>query len=128
LAPPRLAPPRAQSPDEWIYSPGQVVIDDVIDQPVDCFVVVNDRWNGWRMPVFTREQADRLVIAWNANEPESAYYDDHDDRYCFTFEDLQETDTFEGMDIEVNGEAVHVYPIGQLGWCWDDPQSESETA
>jgi|SRR5262252_8237005 len=106
--------------------------------PTDAWVITEYAWNGWRIPYFTREGAEAVMKAWNesaakdyetdgdkACEPPDMYFDPQRDGYLVSFPEAQETEVYEGEDIEVEpGKTVHVYGIGAMAWVWDEPMPE----
>jgi hypothetical protein len=80
-------------------------------------------WNGWARPYFTREVADQLAALWNANPANgmSGTYDPATDSY--TFRDprsAMEPETFQGETHTDGGTPLHLYPIGNGSWVWDE--------
>ena len=112
--------------DKMTFQKMLVSIDGV-DTPHDlwAYVVQGQDWNGWALPYFTKEQADRVLIAFNAqsNVSRIEYQMYRDEYLAFDFDSPHENpEVFIPEDIEVDGEIVHAYPIGAWGWTWDaDP-------
>ncbi|KND62276.1 hypothetical protein BVER_01709 [Candidatus Burkholderia verschuerenii] len=80
-------------------------------------------WNGWAMPYFDRETAMRLVEIM----PEIRYDEQHD-AFIAHDETSGEDDVFAGVSIQVEGEAVTVYPIGAGSWCWETSDEDEQSA
>ena len=80
-------------------------------------------WNGWAMPYFTKEIADTRLCRERKDtddERESIhmmYLPDQDAYKCL---DDEEGDVFPGVDCLVDGEIMHLYPIGAGCWVWDE--------
>jgi hypothetical protein len=79
-------------------------------------------WNGWAVPFFNKEQADRVAIAYKGRYlPAQDAYQFSGDGYPLTKDTKDEdTDIFPGEDLVIDGNTLHVYPIGGGCWCWDD--------
>lgn len=76
-------------------------------------------WNGWACPRFTKEVG--LQIAKDtAIEDYYLVFDEEHDRFVYhdCNYDQVEYETFEGEDIVVDTEVIHVYPIGAWSWIW----------
>lgn len=78
------------------------------------------RWKGWACPYFTAEEAQNIVALWNnAGIPAmQARYDAVTDTFRFMDEGMDEPVTFAGATVELDGEHVTLYPIGNGFWCW----------
>lgn len=78
-------------------------------------------WNGWECPVFTKEVAEE-ILRNSKTEGDIYRYDEKKDVYTVLFADYpkEEMEIYEGKDIEVEGEVLHVYGIGAMSWCWDE--------
>lgn len=82
-----------------------------------------DSWNGWATPHFTKEVAERVcALAYSTG----AYggYDEAQDAFVGVLEGVspEDIDVWPGQDIVVDGQTVHVYPVGAWDWCWDSYQ------
>ncbi|MFD1676033.1 hypothetical protein [Alicyclobacillus fodiniaquatilis] len=82
-----------------------------------------DTWNGFACPYFPKEQADKFVLAYNEDADTTdctSGFEEERDLYWFETVggEPYSREEFEGMDIEVDGEKVHVYPIGASAWIW----------
>mgnify|MGYP001627354913 CR=1 FL=1 len=77
------------------------------------------RWNGWGMPMFTLEEAQRLIPYMPGLE-----HDASTDSFVMKSENDEpgEHEVFAAETITVDGQAVKVYAIGAGSWCWDPPQ------
>lgn len=73
-----------------------------------------ERWNGWAVPYFTKEVADKLAIKLT-NQGEHTVYDEERDAYIVTFDELEEPEVFPAEDID----GMKLYSIGGCSWCWD---------
>jgi len=126
----------------WQYERGLVCIDDpgmegewaYLVPPTKAIVVKNDRWNGWMIPFFEKAEADAVMAAWNAlaegpftDEESAMTFDAATDTYTVAYpEDPEATETYEGEDIEFDGQTVHVYGLGACGWVWEAPPVEGK--
>ena len=78
-----------------------------------------ERWNGWACPRFTKEVG--LQIAKDTGiEDYYLIFDEENDRFVYhdCNDEPNEHETFEGTDIVVDTEIIHVYPIGAWSWIW----------
>ena len=86
------------------------------------------RWNGWACPLFTRDESDRLVGAWNALGYK-ADYDSAADMYRFApidrfgdpdpdLSDEEEAEHFGSFVVD----GMTLYPIGAGAWIWEEVQ------
>ena len=74
-------------------------------------------WNGWSCPLFTFEQAMKIVERHKEKYPNlPADYDAATDTFSFETEGTGEADSFTGEDRD----GMHVYAIGAYGWTWDE--------
>jgi hypothetical protein len=79
------------------------------------------RWNGWGMPMFTYEQALKLIAICP-----TLTYDARLDAFVLPAETGEATvdaesdpdDVFAATYIDVAGVRTKVYPIGSGSWCW----------
>jgi hypothetical protein len=81
------------------------------------------RWNGWAVPMFDKENADKIAKAIGLR------YDFATDTFLEPLEDLKVSGMTEEEGMKWKGyhsELVdeHVYDIGAAYWCWDDYESE----
>lgn len=79
------------------------------------------RWNGWAMPLFTKETADK-IIAWISEWDEyKARYDEEKDAYVVQYAD-DEPDVFAAEVVD----RKKLYPIGAGSWVWDIKENKPE--
>jgi hypothetical protein len=76
------------------------------------------RWNGWGMPMFTLEEAQRLIPYMPGLE-----HDASTDSFVMRSESDEpgQHEVFAAETITVDDQAVKVYAIGAGSWCWDAP-------
>lgn len=90
---------------------------------VDSFegYTFDQTWNGFACPYFTREEGDAVLYYCIASGDEG-HYDQQEDTFMVTYppEAGGETDSFPGIDVEVDGKPMHLYPIGAWHWCWSE--------
>lgn len=72
-------------------------------------------WNGWECPLFTKEEANKIISYFAENEIK-AYFDIIGDTYYIKIDNTLEA--YKGVDIVYNGEKIHVYCIGSNCLCW----------
>lgn len=77
-------------------------------------------WNGWACPYFDFENATKLANQFMDNDDSKMLYDTKKDTFFYKVEWDEIVEEWMGEDIEVNGEIVHVYPIGAYCWVWDE--------
>jgi hypothetical protein len=68
-----------------------------------------EKWNGWAMPYFIKEVADQLHVEYLIEQ----------DAYHAPFDKSEELEMFKGIDKLVDGQIIHLYPIGAGSWCWE---------
>lgn len=89
-------------------------------------------WNGWACPYFTKDQADRLVTAWERHGYQAAYNAQADvfkfgpldtvgDSAAVDLNDPEEAEQFGA--VEVDGRKL--YPIGAGAWIWDMVETDA---
>jgi hypothetical protein len=78
-------------------------------------------WNGWEMPCFEFQEAQKLIGA--LHEPKVEYDSARD---LFTTRDTgDEDEAWLAQSITVLGPSqVKVYPIGAGSWCWEEVSNE----
>jgi hypothetical protein len=74
------------------------------------------RWNGWGMPMFPLEEAQRLIP-----HTSGLRYDAAIDAFIMNDpdNDPETGEVYSGKTITVDGKAIKVYAIGAGSWCWD---------
>lgn len=85
-----------------LVGPGDVVFE----------VDLAETWNGWLVPVFTRDQID-AVIAATVDAPERVALSSVDDAVVFVMEDGEEI----AIKSRTLADGTVVYPVE--GWTWD---------
>ena len=84
-------------------------------------------WNGWECPTFDRENTEK-ILAWVASTGcETLFNEDEDAAVVIDPNNDGEAEVFEGYDISVDGETIHVYAVGAYSWIWDEVAAESTT-
>lgn len=75
------------------------------------------RWNGWEMPHFEKEEADRLAALTG-----DLRYDPERDAFVQRIDGGGDSDedVWTAQTIRVAGADVKVYAIGAGSWCWDE--------
>ena len=79
---------------------------------------LNNKWNGWSCPAFTKEVADEIAFTLNKCSDEFGrieFFDSDDGGYYVSFEDGVEYERFEAMVID----GTLYYPIGAYSWIWE---------
>lgn len=108
-----------------------VDMDGLGGGPWDAYVIPGQEWNGWAVPYFTKEQADRLIATIDLIDPGAEMrYDAERDAYIFTGDPEvmdPEPEVFEGFEVQGH----KVYSIGGMSWCWwnvtEDVEQEDAT-
>lgn len=87
-----------------------------------------DKWNGWDCPYFPTAPANQIMFDLEGqSDYDLATFDAPTDSFVTRYEGGEEENEYwEGMDIEVDGETVHVYPIGSHGWVWQEIKNVKE--
>jgi hypothetical protein len=97
--------------------------------------IKKQRWNGWEMPAFTKEEADVIIAVFNEDKNSGAAYIPHLDAYVVVFDvggPGEHHELYTGFDIVVSGRQYHVYGLGAGSWIWeewvpDEDELEEET-
>lgn len=104
--------------------PARVAWDSVDgDEGVFAALVAPERWNGWAVPYFTREEGER-ISAWTVALREEFGADQvdmvlwHPEHACFVVVSGEEAYCTVVEPITVDG--VAYYPIGAYGWTWQE--------
>ncbi|HWV98501.1 MAG TPA: hypothetical protein VNZ64_02295 [Candidatus Acidoferrum sp.] len=79
-------------------------------------------WNGWQMPRFERDEAERLV-RWVGGE--RSRFDAARDAFV-TISQSGEEEIWAGEGVAVSdGSAMKVYPVGAGAWMWDEVERQT---
>lgn len=89
----------------------------------DCPVIFDGytdgaHWNGWACPWFDKETAMYVMHEWR--EFSLAAYDETHDKFVFYADDGTDPEEFKGQDVIIDNKPIHLYPIGNGCWVWDD--------
>lgn len=98
----------------------------------DAYFYPRERWNGWLLPYFKKEEAMKMN-EWLRAEGEELRYDEEGDRFLLIGPDGIEEEypcvVFEGLCLHHDGDDSHVvfekarlYPIGAGSWTWYWPR------
>ncbi|HUO61803.1 MAG TPA: hypothetical protein VMU24_14130 [Candidatus Acidoferrales bacterium] len=79
------------------------------------------RWNGWAMPYFTRENGLRVCEI-----VDNMRYDESQDAFVAPSDDGSD-EVFRSQILVVEGKDVHVYAIGTGSWWWAPVDALSES-
>lgn len=77
-------------------------------------------WNGWACPNFNLENAMILASQFSEYDSSKMLYDTQKDTFFYQVDGEEIVEEWTGKDIEVDGEIIHVYPIGAYCWVWDE--------
>lgn len=77
-------------------------------------------WNGWACPYFNFENATILANEFLQYDDSKMLYDTKKDTFYYKIDGEEIMEEWTGEDIEVDGEIIHVYPIGAYCWVWDE--------
>lgn len=88
----------------------------------------NQYWNGWEMPMFEKEIAEKILKELtDSSDSWQAKYDSETDTFIFKFEDDDCEDIEKGRDIlGEDGNIHHVYDIGAGSWIWSEVEEDNE--
>lgn len=106
---------------KMIIRPTHFSMDSLGDVRLDGFTV-SETWNGWACPLFTFEQAQQLVKAYQ-EAGLRAWYDEDSDAFSFEVDlggELKEIDTFPAEEID----GKKFYPVGSSCWIWEESIEE----
>ena len=78
---------------------------------------LDERWNGWACPYFTKEQAWAIVIAWHEFGAEAGF-DTGSDEFVFGLLDDDEGESERYSATLVAGKKL--FPVGNSSWIWDE--------
>lgn len=92
------------------------------------------RWNGWAMPYFTKEEADKIAKDMNDNGG-IVKYDEKNKMYKVIIEqyidednpeqdESEYTEIFKAELITIDGKEMELYPFGAGYYTWDDYTKE----
>ena len=82
-------------------------------------------WNGWAMPLFSKQVADLIIKKACEDESVRYIYEAQKDEYVYWCkDDPDEKEIFKGKDYTVDGEIKHLYDIGSGYWVWDSYSQE----
>ncbi len=83
----------------------------------------DSEWNGWAVPVFSFEQAQKIVTAWRALGWAARYNADAD---SFVFGVNQDLETGEAAEHETfdafERDGQKFYAIGSGSWVWEEAE------
>ena len=103
------------------YQPARFALD-ASDQEFDGYDC-RQKWNGWAVPYFTKEQADIVCERTNEIGQYQMFYDPQRDAYVMPWGGdgkPEDHEVFEATTIkDAKGEKIKVYSIGGFAWCWD---------
>lgn len=77
-------------------------------------------WNGWATPWFTKEVAEELIKTMQWYDGQWATYTEGNDSFCICDEHCEIIEEYKGKDFIIDGEELHLYPIGAWNWVWDN--------
>lgn len=102
------------------YRKGYFTIDSFGKQSFEGYTT-GMTWNGFATPYFEKDVALRIVELFKGNDFEVAKYNEDEDVIMIGLTNqVENIEAFEGTDIEVGGQVVHVYPVGAYSWVWDE--------
>lgn len=82
-------------------------------------------WNGWAMPLFSKQIADLITNKACEDDSVKCIYDAQKDEYIYWCKDApDEKEFFKGKDYVVAGELKHLYDVGSGVWVWDSYSQE----
>ena len=82
-------------------------------------------WNGIPRPLFTKETMEQAFEMAGEGEELWWQYVSETDAFRVYEPDLEPC-LLEGFDIEVDGETIHVYDMGELFWVWGEVSEEEK--
>lgn len=105
-----------EAEDAFIDGPVSVrIADDSVS--FNAEFLVNDEWNGWALPYFSREELEKVIRHMN----KICYGEFH--TFCLTTDEYRVTNYNDGSIIEafrgIDKNGKHVYPIGTGIWSWE---------
>lgn len=105
------------------FYPGAACLDD--GQSYPCFLN-GTYWNGWACPMFTEDVAHQIAADINA-PPETDLrlgFNPEKDAFIEQVDGCPEEEwiAYAAETIEVAGQSIKVYPVGNGSWCWDESE------
>jgi len=96
--------------------PSRVTMD-AMEASYPCFLDRAEKWNGWACPFFTKEQAEKLLAVFAADEPGFtwAYYPG---REAFGIETADYPGEEDVCHVTKHPTLGDLYPVGSWNWCW----------
>lgn len=77
-------------------------------------------WNGWACPWFTFDVAKEIMNEYNIScDGDCMIYNSREDMFAIV-QANGDIEKYEGKDFIVNGKNLHLYPVGNSSWVWDD--------
>lgn len=90
---------------------------EVEDDEFPCYLS-DQRWNGWAVPYFTKEQAQAVVADHPTIWSGGLVWQDDVILYTFPVDgEITETEIIKPTTITVDGQDLQVYQLCD-GWCW----------
>jgi hypothetical protein len=83
------------------------------------------RWNGWACPLFTLDVCRDIAEVLNALPDNCEVIKVTDSQVFSIYTDGDEIDMQEYEPVTIDG--VNFYPLGSMGWVWDDVQEHCES-
>lgn len=106
-----------------IYRSASFVVDGINEEFAGF--TIGDLWNGWACPVFTRQAAEQVLIAseangyrWQYNPASDAFEVRHEDDAAD-----YEPQVCNGVTATLDdGRRIDVYAIGAYSWTWTEAE------
>lgn len=99
-----------------------VTMDYWENTKVEAYVDLNDRWNGWMIPWFTKENAYRVIeiLEHDGFSDTGEIYFDRDGTVVWTMESADgEWDYAPPVRRQTEDGWQTLYSIGGMSWCWE---------
>lgn len=77
------------------------------------------RWNGWAVPCFTKEVADKIMQNMSNDDCKITYNEDENKYIVILNNDEEEKEICEMETINTNEGEKQVYCIGGCSWIWE---------
>lgn len=79
-------------------------------------------WNGWAMPLFPKEEADKLIAQLVLQGETVARYDEEKDEYQIQLDDSDYLETYPAVEVD----GMKLYDIGAGSWVWEEEYTKAE--
>lgn len=102
---------------------GQVEISSVGLVASEAFILEGERWNGWALPFFTKEEAIKVLEKVKTLRPFDFWYKVEGNKILIL--DTTQNSVWEEVE-QTTHEGKTLYGVGAWSWTWDECEEEEE--